>query len=571
MKRLLSVALSLVMVMTALFTLPFSVQAASYTVNATTVIYVTSWEELNAALTDGEANKTIVLSNDIQADPTGEYDNNLYDEYYNLVEQRDDVNYMITPNINGVVVIDMNGHSLTLGDISGSTYFYEVVAPKMFNLTEQTDLYIVNSKSTKGSLTMSTKNRATLVNCQNGKAGFHIIADSQHPVSVLIDAAHTDGKNSRVVYIENSNGEAYCKMAEFIGVKIELNSYNSSVIDIRAATAMNTPVVFGGGSSVKFDRTGSRFAYLYRTEKPGNMALYDCSFEYGSSASGPFVQYVNNTSGSVTLGNLFDSSYAGNYTVTNAGKNDSVFDINSSFSIGINYGGAAINNTLSTYGAHFKVNNTKTLKTVSTHSLSLYDEKDATCVEDGYIDKKCSECEQIIREVRPALGHDWTAVTTVAPTCVNDGYTNYRCSRCTETKTDDITAATGVHDFGENAKTCKICGADNPNYVEPVSPLQPAEKKPAATKITKLTAGKKQFTVKWAKKKGIKGYQIQYSLKKSMKGAKIKTVKGAAKTKATIKKLKKGKKYYVRVRTYKVVSGKKVPSKWSAKKSVKVK
>lgn len=45
----------------------------------------------------------------------------------------------------------------------------------------------------------------------------------------------------------------------------------------------------------------------------------------------------------------------------------------------------------------------------------------------------------------------------------------------------------------------------------------------------------------------------------------------ASKTGDTIKKLKKGKTYYVRARLYKVSNGKKVYSKWSSIKKVKVK
>ena len=99
-----------------------------------------------------------------------------------------------------------------------------------------------------------------------------------------------------------------------------------------------------------------------------------------------------------------------------------------------------------------------------------------------------------------------------------------------------------------------------------------AVKRPKKTKIVKLTKGKKRFTVKWKKVKGVKGYQIQYSRKKSFKkkGRKSVFVKKAKVTKKTVKKLKSGKRYYVRVRTYKVVNGKRVYSKWSAKKSVKV-
>lgn len=56
----------------------------------------------------------------------------------------------------------------------------------------------------------------------------------------------------------------------------------------------------------------------------------------------------------------------------------------------------------------------------------------------------------------------------------------------------------------------------------------------------------------------------------SMKKAKTLTVKNSA-TRATLKELVSKKKYYVRIHTYKVVSGKKYYSKWSSKKSVKIK
>ena len=79
----------------------------------------------------------------------------------------------------------------------------------------------------------------------------------------------------------------------------------------------------------------------------------------------------------------------------------------------------------------------------------------------------------------------------------------------------------------------------------------------------------KQATVTWKKIKSISGYQISYSQNSSMKKAKTLTVKGSA-TRATLKKLVSKKKYYVRICTYKVVSGKKYYSKWSSKKSVKI-
>jgi len=86
----------------------------------------------------------------------------------------------------------------------------------------------------------------------------------------------------------------------------------------------------------------------------------------------------------------------------------------------------------------------------------------------------------------------------------------------------------------------------------------------------KLTKGKKRFKATWKKLDNVNGYQIQYSLKKNMKKAKIKNV-SASKSKVTIKKLKKKKTYYVRVRAYKNIKGNKYFGAWSKKVKVKTK
>lgn len=92
--------------------------------------------------------------------------------------------------------------------------------------------------------------------------------------------------------------------------------------------------------------------------------------------------------------------------------------------------------------------------------------------------------------------------------------------------------------------------------------------KPAKVKGLKVTAKKKAMVVKFKKASKAKKYQVQYSLKKNFKGAKTKTT---SKKKITIKKLKAGKKYYVRVRAFYTTSGSKVYGAYSAKKAVKIK
>ena len=94
------------------------------------------------------------------------------------------------------------------------------------------------------------------------------------------------------------------------------------------------------------------------------------------------------------------------------------------------------------------------------------------------------------------------------------------------------------------------------------------------TTIKKLSKGSKAFTVKVAKqgKKYVNGYQVQYSLYPSMASAKTKTIGTKySRVSKKVSKLKKKKTYYVQVRTYKTISGKKYYSDWSAVKSVKTK
>lgn len=98
--------------------------------------------------------------------------------------------------------------------------------------------------------------------------------------------------------------------------------------------------------------------------------------------------------------------------------------------------------------------------------------------------------------------------------------------------------------------------------------------KPNASKVTKL---KKKTTTAvvatWKKASDVKGYEIQYSTSSKFTKKKTKTVNitSAKKTSKTLKSLKKNKKYYVRVRTYKIVANQKVYSDWSAVKTVTTK
>ena len=110
------------------------------------------------------------------------------------------------------------------------------------------------------------------------------------------------------------------------------------------------------------------------------------------------------------------------------------------------------------------------------------------------------------------------------------------------------------------------------NDTATTSQVKKAASKPKSTNTKKIKAAKKAVSVEWKKVGGVKGYEIQVATdKKFKKNKKTVTIKKQKTTKTTVKKLKAKKKYYVRIRTYKIVNGKKVYSSWSKVKSVKTK
>jgi hypothetical protein len=127
----------------------------------------------------------------------------------------------------------------------------------------------------------------------------------------------------------------------------------------------------------------------------------------------------------------------------------------------------------------------------------------------------------------------------------------------------EIPADGGEVDFINTpiALTCKL-------KVKVVKP-----EKPKNTKIKNINAKSKGFTVSWKKASSeVKGYQFQYATNsKFTKNKKTVTVKKRATVSKSVKGLKAKKKYFVRIRTYKTVNGKKVYSSWSKAKTVTTK
>ena len=234
-----------------------------------------------------------------------------------------------------------------------------------------------------------------------------------------------------------------------------------------------------------------------------------------------------------------------------------------------------------------------------------------TCTEYGYTQYVCTKCndEYKIEYVDP-LGHDDRVVYRKAATLTENGLLKYKCSLCGAITSIDIlnpkTIMLSDKSFIYNGKAQKpnvtvidkngqlinksnysLTYSSGLKYVGSYSVsirfkgnFSGTKKltykiNPKGTAVSKVISPKKQqIKVTWKKQTTqTTGYLIQYSTSKTFtkKTTKTVTVNKNKTTKKTINKLKSKKKYYVRVRTYKTVNGKKYYSSWSKAKSVKTK
>jgi hypothetical protein len=148
-----------------------------------------------------------------------------------------------------------------------------------------------------------------------------------------------------------------------------------------------------------------------------------------------------------------------------------------------------------------------------------------------------------------------------------DGKLTYKSSN---QKVATVSANGKVTIKGAGKAKITVTAAQTDNFLKTVKSVT-ITVNPKATTLSALknkAAGKLQIT--WKSNKAVTGYEVQYSTSAKFVGAK--TVKiGKSKTvSTTVSKLKKGKKYYVRIRTYKTVSGKKYYSAWSKAKNLKI-
>ena len=223
-------------------------------------------------------------------------------------------------------------------------------------------------------------------------------------------------------------------------------------------------------------------------------------------------------------------------------------------------------------------------------------ETEPTCVDEGKKTRVCNTCTKQEEAVISPTGKHTYSKQVVLPTYDEQGYTIYTCEVCNYSYKDDFTDKLERPAEKPTVKPTEkptaaptnppVSNSDLPSVAPSTSTITPNPSptpnsattaptivaKPKSAKFKKVKAAKKAVSVEWKKVGGVKGYQIQVATdKKFKKNKKTVTIKKQKTTKTTVKKLKAKKKYYVRIRTYKIVNGKKVYSSWSKAKSVKTK
>ena len=212
----------------------------------------------------------------------------------------------------------------------------------------------------------------------------------------------------------------------------------------------------------------------------------------------------------------------------------------------------------------------KATRTVPAHKYTTITTK-ATLAKNGKVVKKCKVCGKVastttIKYVKSfklsTTSYTYNGKVKTPSVTVKDS-----AGKTLKKNTDyTVSYASGRKNVGTYKVTIKMKGkySGTKTLTFKINPVK--------TSVSKLTAGKKSITVNISKKSTqVSGYQVQYSTSKKFTSAKTKTISSYKTTKYTLKSLSAKKTYYVRVRTYKTVSGKKYYSGWSTYKYVKTK
>lgn len=203
----------------------------------------------------------------------------------------------------------------------------------------------------------------------------------------------------------------------------------------------------------------------------------------------------------------------------------------------------------------------------------VINKKPATTTEEGYTgDTICKACKKVLQqgEVIPKKG---TASET--PAASNKPGTSNTPTASNKPGTSNTPAASKAP-----AATKKPSSSNTPSTTKKPSASSGTQDASSETS-TKASAPKAvkglrivnqkplKLIITWLPETTVKGYEVQYAMdKKFTRSLKKKTVKT---TYCTVKKVKRSKTYFVRVRAYKLQGTKKIYSKWTKVKKIKMK
>lgn len=203
----------------------------------------------------------------------------------------------------------------------------------------------------------------------------------------------------------------------------------------------------------------------------------------------------------------------------------------------------------------------------------VVNKKPATTTEEGYTgDTICKACKKVLQqgEVIPKKG---TASET--PAASNKPDTSNTPAASNKPGTSNTPAVSNAP-----AATKKPSSSNTPSATKKPSASSGTQDASSETS-TKASAPKAvkglrivnqkplKLIITWLPETTVKGYEVQYAMdKKFTRSLKKKTVKT---TYCTVKKVKRSKTYFVRVRAYKLQGTKKIYSKWTKVKKIKVK
>ena len=479
-------------------------------------------------------------------------DDTVWGQYVTDTVHPNDKGYQIYFN----VIKEFLTNSLIFGENSGEIKHHEM--PEM-----------VNNKLIDGDLTYHDITKDLLAESEKlGGSGFNYVGSASYSSTEYGSVKSTDTESVFVFEFTGTELALVAADGNHTGylVKIDNGEYYSV-----AKGGLTKPTYLATGLT-----SGKHTAYIKQkdTDKTINLVNLYSRDDSKSTHKHNFTNYVSNN----------DATCQKNATRTGVctlcGLEDTLEIANSKV-------GCKFTNYISNKNATCQKNATETANCGygcgKTHTREIANSKlahtykttttKATTSKNGKIVKACSVCGKVYSTTKiyyakkvklSTTEYTYSSSKTRKPSVKVYDYKGNKIS----SKYYTVSYATGRKKVGKYKVTIKLKG----NYSGTLTAYFTIV--PKESKVEKLTAAKKSLKVKLDKVSSqATGYEIQYSTSKTFKSKYTKTKKVTSNktTSVTLKSLKAKKTYYVRVRTYKTVDGKKYYSDWSSKKSKKTK